>query len=124
MVPKASGTGLPGVLVRTLLRQRGQQRGEVSCLHFWGSYCFEGVLLLPVWEGPENCGNFLPTEINWWKSKKRPREVRPFGKGILFRFFSLQNLLQFQENLFGKFRLESGEKSARNLYTGDPTQSL
>lgn len=43
-----------------------QPRGELSS--FLGKPLFGEGLRLPVWEGSENFGNFLPAQINWWKA--------------------------------------------------------
>lgn len=43
--------------------EAAQPRGELSA--FLGKLVFGEGLLLPVWEGSENFGNFLPAKINW-----------------------------------------------------------
>lgn len=46
--------------------EAAQPRGELSS--FLGKLLFREGLRLPVREGSENFGNFLPAEINWWKA--------------------------------------------------------
>lgn len=76
---------------------------KVSCLHFWGSFCFERILFLPIWEGSENCGTFLPIEINWWK--KNPRKCQYEVWHLVHILFSakLAVVATFQGKLFGEW---------------------
>lgn len=74
-----------------------------------------------VWGRSENFGNFLPTEINWWKVKAMPTWGLASWTGHLVQFVLfvcfLKNL-HFKEKLFGKFRLGSGSNLLRNFLHG------